>query len=678
MSNKSYAGGPTGMPHARTRRGISSSLALASTLLVPLANGCFLEWPAYNAPDASETGAFATAEPAATLEPSSAEFAPPDPACAANQCPPQAALDACAIDNGGCGARLCTSTAMGATCARCPMGYSDLGEACGPALIDLQISTGSVAREMSMTGNTYSVAVPISVPSIALAPLAPAGAVIAIDGQPLLTGAIWNSPPLALGDTTIAISVSQPEYAASHYALTVRRSNGRAHQANPSEVAADDRFGDRIAIDRQTLLVAAPGDDGPGDAAPDSGTVYVFERAPLDYTPQAELRAPSGHAGDRFGFAIAVDGDTIAVSATGDDSGATGIDGDPDDDTAPDSGAVWIFARLGQTWTLQAYLKPARIAPGATFGSSLALSGDTLVVGAPLEDRAVVAAVLADSPSLRGAPVESSGAAYVFVRKAGLWSQQAQLSATDAPANALFGGSVAISDDTIAVGAEGHAGDDGTQIATGATYLFVRTDGAWSQQQRLTASNASSWDAFGASVALFADTLVVGAYGEASLATGIGAAAIDESAYAAGAAYVFERAEGLWSQTAYLKASNSAAQDWFGSSVKIAQDAIVVGAYGEDSSARGIDGDQSNDAAIDSGAAYLFGRVGGAWSQQGYFKAANAGAGAGHHFGARIAMSADTIAIGAPLEASEPTTALEAQPQAVTPALATGAVYLFE
>ncbi|MBN1537194.1 MAG: FG-GAP repeat protein, partial [Anaerolineales bacterium] len=142
--------------------------------------------------------------------------------------------------------------------------------------------------------------------------------------------------------------------------------------------------------------------------------------------------------------------------------------------------------------------------------------------------------------------------------------------------------------------------------ASGAAYVFVRSNGDWSQQAYLKASNTGANDTFGESVAISGDTVVVGARNEDSSATGVDGDQTDNSASNAGAAYVFVRSNGDWSQQAYLKASNTEADDRFGERVSISGDTVVVGAYFEDSSATGVNGDQTDSSASNAGAVYLF------------------------------------------------------------------------
>ena len=242
-----------------------------------------------------------------------------------------------------------------------------------------------------------------------------------------------------------------------------------------------------------------------------------------------------------------------------------------------------------------------------------------------------------------------------------------------------FGHSLALSGDgsTLAVGAPGEAsaatGIGGNQAdnsapGAGAVYVFIReAGGAWSQQAYVKASNTDSDDNFGHAVALSDDgsTLAVGAYTEASAATGIGGNQADNSARGAGAVYVFTRdASGAWSQQAYVKASNTDPADWFGYSVALSGDGytLAVGARQEGSAATGIGGDQADNSARGAGAVYVFARdEGGTWSQQAYIKSSETTAdGRGLSFGmfghsVALSSNGNTLAVGAENEESTDT-----------------------
>jgi len=370
---------------------------------------------------------------------------------------------------------------------------------------------------------------------------------------------------------------------------------------------------------------------------------------------QSYLKSSNTDAGDNFSFSVAISGDTLVVGAPEEDSAAEGVDGDQTDNSKIYSGAAYVFVRSGSTWSQQAYLKASNTDTADYFGYSVAISGDTLVVGAPDEDSAATGVDGNESDN----SAHSSGAAYVFVRNGTTWSQHAYLKASNTGADDQFGYSVAISGSTVVVGAVGEDsnatgvdGDesDNTAPYSGAAYVFVRIQTGWYQQAYLKASNTDADDEFGTSVAISGDTLVVGAVGEASNATGIDGDQTDNTAPYSGAAYVFVRTNKVWSQQAYLKASNTNTNDQFGYSIAISGDTIVVGAIGERS---GYIGDQDDNSATEAGAAYVFVRGGSTWSQQSYLKASNIDA--YDLFGSSVAISGNTIVVGAPCEASSAT-----------------------
>jgi hypothetical protein len=295
----------------------------------------------------------------------------------------------------------------------------------------------------------------------------------------------------------------------------------------------------------------------------------------------------------------------------------------------------------------QAYFKASNSGSGDSFGQAVAISGDTVVVGAPLE------ASLATG--VNGDQLDNTlfqaGAVYVFNRSGGVWTQQAYLKASNTGSGDQFGQAVAISGDTIAVGAwledspNASNPSDNSNLGSGAVYIFTRSGSTWSQQAFLKASNAGTFDGFGFSVSLSGDTLAVGASEEASAATGVNGNQNDNSANRSGAVYVFQRSSGVWIQQAYLKASNTESNDQFGFSVGVSGDLVIVGAPNEASSFPGINGNQFNNNAPSAGAAYIFSRSGGIWTQQAYMKASNPGD--FDQFGWAVAISGETAVVGA-------------------------------
>ena len=370
---------------------------------------------------------------------------------------------------------------------------------------------------------------------------------------------------------------------------------------------------------------------------------------------QVYLKASNTDAYDYFGRSVAVSNNTVVVGAYSEDSAATGVNGDQNDNSAGVAGAAYVFVRDGTTWTQQAYLKASNTDAGDVFGRSIAVSNDTIVIGARSEDSAATG-INGDQDD---DSASMSGAAYVFVRDGTTWTQQAYLKASNTDAGDEFGISVAVSNDTIVVGAQYEAsaatgvnGDqnDNSASGSGAAYVFVRDGTTWTQQAYLKASNTDANDHFGNSVAVSNDTIVVDAWGEDSAATGVNGNQNDNSADAAGAAYVFVRDGTTWTQQAYIKASNTGAGDWFGGSVAVSDDTIVVGAQYEESAATGVNGDQNDNSASCSGAAYVFVRDGTTWTQQAYLKASNTDA--HDEFGVSVAVSNDTVVVGALYEDS--------------------------
>ncbi len=431
-----------------------------------------------------------------------------------------------------------------------------------------------------------------------------------------------------------------------------------------SNTGSLDVFGAAAAISGDTVVVSSFREDsvatGIGgnqtdNTATDAGAVYVFVRSGTTWTQQAYLKASNTGAGDQFGNAVAISGDTIVVGANGEDSIATGINGNQTDNSALSAGAAYVFTRSGTTWTQQAYLKASNTGAGDQFGNAVAISGDTIIVGAYFEDSAATGV----NGNQADNSVTDCGAAYVFTRSGTTWTQQAYLKGSSASLSDQFGISVGISGDTVVVGdygddsnATGINGNsaDNSSADSGAAFVFVRSGTTWTQQAYLKPSNTGAGDLFGISSAIDGNTIVIGSIREDSNATGINGTQTDNSATDAGAAYVYTRSGAVWSQQAYLKPTNTGANDNFGYAVAVSGDTIVVGAKLEDSASTGVNGDQTSNAASDSGAAYVFVRGGGTWLQQAYLKASNTGATDG--FGYAVGLAGGTVVVGAPTEDS--------------------------
>jgi len=398
-----------------------------------------------------------------------------------------------------------------------------------------------------------------------------------------------------------------------------------------SNAGAGDLFGISVALsaDGSILAVGAQeeasaatgiGGNQADESAPRAGAAYVFIRSGTTWSQQAYIKASNAGAGDIFGAGVALsaDGSTLAVCANSEASAATGINGNQADDSAPKAGAAYVFTRSGATWVQQAYIKASNTGAGDRFGgAALSADGSTLAVGAYSE--ASAATSINGNQTDNSAP--NAGAVYVFVRSGTTWSQQAYVKASTTDMGDRFGGQLALSADgsTLAVVADSEAsaatGIDGSQADNsaphaGAAYVFTRSGTTWTQQAYVKPSNTGAGDSFSDSVALSGDgsTLVVGATGEASAATGIDGNQADNSAPNAGAVYVFKRSGTAWSQHAYVKASNTSANDLFGWSAALSADGsfLAVGAFGESSAALGIGGNQADNSALNAGAVYVF------------------------------------------------------------------------
>jgi hypothetical protein len=416
-----------------------------------------------------------------------------------------------------------------------------------------------------------------------------------------------------------------------------------------------------------------------GNPPTGTGAAYVFTRSGTAWTQRAILNPSGLNVGDRFGVAVAVsgDGNTIAIGADGDSGVASA------------SGAVYVFVCSAGAWSQQAYIKASNAGAGDQFGANVSLSadGNTLAVGAPMEDSSATG--IDGNQALDN--VDNAGAVYVFTRNGAAWTQQAYVKASNTGGSDFFGQAVRLSGDgnTLAVGAfqedsaatgvNGNQADDSAP-GSGAVYVFTRSGAAWSQQAYVKASNTGASDNFGLHLALSNDgnTLAVGARGEGSTSTGVGGVETDDSAPFAGAAYVFTRSGATWTQQAYIKASNTEADDRFGRSIALSADGnvLLVGAVDESSTATGIDGNQTINGALFAGAAYEFVRSGGLWAQVRYIKASNTGS--ADFFGWSIALSSDasTLAIGAPDEDSAATGI--GGNQADNSAPSAGAVYVYQ
>ena len=364
--------------------------------------------------------------------------------------------------------------------------------------------------------------------------------------------------------------------------------------APDASLALGDMFGFSVAINGNTAVVGVPLDVVDGRT---QGSAYVFVRNTSAWNLQQKLVADEGQSGDRFGASVAISGESLVVGAP-----------DADGEAGLDQGAAFVYVRGGGTsWSLQAQLAAADAASEDRFGSALALSGDTAVVAAPFRDGAV----------------NGQGGAYVFLRNGAVWALSQQLLDPTPTAYDWLGKSVALAGDTVVLGMPN--ADVSNKRDQGAALVFTRSGGAFSLQKRLIASAGAIGEEFGRAVAVSFD-------GSTAL---IGADTYIAGNENHGAAYVFRRVNGLWTQSQQvLYAFFDGPGDDFGSAVALSADGAtaLIGAP------------QDDNPAADQGAAYVFLFDGTNWNLQQKLSA-NAGE-AGESFGSAVALDGTSALVG--------------------------------
>lgn len=349
-----------------------------------------------------------------------------------------------------------------------------------------------------------------------------------------------------------------------------------------SNTDAGDQFGSAVAISGGYIFVGAVGEssvaqgvnaDQSNNAAFETGAVYVFSRRGSTWVQEAYLKASDAGPGDHFGFSLSASGNRLVVGAFKADSGTVGTS----DTQLEDSGAAYLFEAVDGVWQEHTRLNPENAGRGDLFGLRVAIDGDTIAVSAVYEDGSA-----SSTPGRYDDAANNAGAVYVFTREGTRWPQRAYLKASNAEARSDFGNGLALSGDRIVVGAlaEGSGQSAAQRLAgSGAAYVFEREGTHWTQTAFLKASNADIGDWFGCNVATDGDLIVVGASKEDSGETGADATGINNSLVDAGAAYVFDKSSGVWSQRRYLKPTSSQGLGYFGNFVAMSGRTVLTSAY---------------------------------------------------------------------------------------------------
>jgi hypothetical protein len=311
--------------------------------------------------------------------------------------------------------------------------------------------------------------------------------------------------------------------------------------------ARGDVFGYSVAVSGKTAIIGAAGKTLGKNSGQGAAYVFTCSGSPCTWTQQQELTATDGAADDEFGNSVAVSGNTAVIGAWGKNS--LYLPAAPTTAVAP-QGAAYVFTCSGTpcTWKQQQELTATDGARGDEFGNTVAVSGNTAIIGAPYKN-------------------SYQGAAYVFTCSGSpcTWTQQQELLAADGARGDVFGYSVAVSGETAIIGAIGH-----NNSSRGAAYVFTcaGTPCTWKQQQELTASDVASGDVFGTRVDVSGETAIIGAPGKT-----IGNNSLQ------GAAYVFTclGSPCTWKQQQELTASHGASRDEFGARVAVSGNTVVIG-----------------------------------------------------------------------------------------------------
>ncbi len=373
----------------------------------------------------------------------------------------------------------------------------------------------------------------------------------------------WFGDAVALDGSTAVVGGRQSGADAGP-AFVFEHTDGRWRRA--ATLVADDEDdedyqGVSVAVTGSTALVGVPEEESVNGNGPGVGTAHVFERTEGGWRERAELDAADSVGAAGFGGTVALDESTAVVGVVG--------DGDPDTEVTK---SVCVFERVDGRWRRTDGLAASDGTFNDAFGSTAAVDGSTVVVGAPRAS---------DPNGYR------SGAVYAFERAGGEWSQRARLVPEDGDEQDGFGAAVAMSDSRVVVGAPGDEDPNG-ELA-GSAYVFERTGGQWTREAKLVPEDGDARDGFGTAVAVDGDRVLVGASDDE-----------DPNGAFAGSSYVFERGEEGWTQRDKLVAADGHCEAVFGDAVALDDSTALVGAYGAE-----------NPEVSGTGAVYVFGPSGG-------------------------------------------------------------------
>ncbi|MBN8821875.1 MAG: leucine-rich repeat domain-containing protein [Spirosoma sp.] len=460
------------------------------------------------------------------------------------------------------------------------------------------------------------------------------GISVGISGSQIVVGAYRESEDASGGNTLSA--------AGSAYVFSQNQGGadnwGQVKKLVASDRATGDFFGISVAISGSQIVAGAYQEDedaSGGNTLTDAGSAYVFSQnqGGTDNWGQTQKLVLSDYVGKQnYGFSVAIDGNYAVVGAYLDYLDATS--GQP----LLGAGSAYVLKQQNGSWTQIQKLVASDRAANDYFGLSVAINGNQIVVGAPLESE----------DASGGNTLSAAGSAYVFSQNQGgsdNWGQIKKLVASDRSAGDTFGWSVGVSGSHIVVGAYQESEDasgGNTLSVAGSAYIFNQNQGGtnnWGQIKKIVASDRAANDAFGYSVSINGSQLVVGAYQESEDASG------GNTLSFAGSAYVFNQNQGgadNWGQVKKLVASDRATGDVFGYSVGISGSQIVVGAPQESEDVSG------NNTLTNAGSAYVFSQNQGGTNNWGQVKKLVASdRAANDRFGFSVSNSGSHIVVGA-------------------------------
>ncbi len=385
-----------------------------------------------------------------------------------------------------------------------------------------------------------------------------------------------------------------------------------------SKIIAPDRkegayFGSAVSISGNYAIVGSPNEDWNAtgaDSLYNAGAAYIFVKIGDAWLLQQKIVPSDRSKNDLFGISVAISGNYVVVGA--------------EKRSGFGEGAAYIFIRNGSVWSEQQKITASDHAFEDYFGSSVSISGDYILVGSIFDDH--------DASGMNSK--NQSGSAYLFFRNGNTWVQQQKIVASDRGSGDNFGNSVALSGDYAVVGAYTDGEDSlNTKKFYGSAYVFVRNDATWIQQQKITASDRSSNDHFGADVSINGNTIIIGADLDSEDANG------KNSIEWAGSAYFFVLNGSVWIQQQKIIAADRTDHDYFGSHVSLWGNYAVVGAPAKD--ANSLDGITQSSAGV----SYIFSRNGTQWKQQ--QKLVESDPAFNNFFGNAVAIFDSTVFIGA-------------------------------